>query len=124
NPSTVVEPAAQRLFVGMLFTEWCWKLAKCRNKSCDRYYLLNKVRPVYKRGTMCAHCNSRGSATRRVLQLRAEQFAERLRLAAAARKRWLRMSQRKQQVKGGNAKEYIAKSVNTDTAFAPVTVKW
>src|SRR5439155_5277290 len=84
NPFTVVERAAQRLFVGMLFTEWSWKLAKCRNKSCGRYYLLNKARPVYKRGTMCGSCNRIGSATRRVLQQRAEQYAERLRLATDA----------------------------------------
>jgi hypothetical protein len=124
NSLIAVEPAAQRLFVGMLFTEWAWNLAKCRNPSCGQYYILNKARRVYKRGTMCVRCNRIGSARRRVSQQRAEQSEERMRLAVDAMRQWNRMTDRQRRARANKVKEHLQRFVNAKSAHTAITVKW
>ena len=94
TPLSFVEGEAVRLFVGMLFTPYCKRIAKCRHERCGKYYLLTKPRPKYSRGTMCAPCRRKNCAENRTTQRRAERQAELVRLATQALESWGKKSKR------------------------------
>lgn len=107
EPCKDVMEHAQRLFVGMLFQEWAMRIAKCRRRQCGRYYVLNKPRAVYKRGTFCRRCSSLQSAAERTTARRREEHEARLRIASAAYDAWYRKGAKGPQRLGPLAK-YIA----------------
>jgi hypothetical protein len=54
---------AQRLFVGIMASDWSERLCKCRYPLCGKYFLCSKVRRSYRHGTFCSpEHRSRASA--------------------------------------------------------------
>jgi hypothetical protein len=123
TPLTFVEAEAVRLFVGMLFTPYCKRIAKCRNERCGKYYLLTKPRPKYSRGTMCAPCRRKTCAENRTAERRAERQAELAQLAMQALESWGTKDER-QRAKLGPLRDYIAAFVNRRTRHKGITAKW
>jgi hypothetical protein len=121
QPLKDVKDDVQRLFVGMLFAEWSMRIAKCRRIQCGRYYILNKPRAFYKRGTFCRRCSSSVSAAQRTTIQRRSQHEMRVRMAAKAYVEWEARDSKKRR-RLGSLKEYIASELRRQRQ--KLTVKW
>jgi hypothetical protein len=60
---------AQRLFLGMMASEWKDRLCKCRYQYCGRYFLHPKPRQCYRRGTLCCREHASSAAAAESMQL-------------------------------------------------------
>lgn len=118
KPRNDVKDDAQRLFVGMLFTRWSMRVAKCRHATCGRYYILNKPRVFYKRGTVCRRCSSSLSAAQRTTDQRRRQHETLLRAAVRAYAEW----HAKASLQRSSLKAYISRELRRQRG--EVTVKW
>lgn len=90
---SVAEDAAQRMFVGMLMSDWRLRIASCR--KCGLYFLLSHPKRTYPMGTHCPDCRrkrslesatratrqTRGQAARKLWALAGHRFKRRLRKA-------------------------------------------
>jgi len=77
---------AQRLFAGLVVSDWREALCKCRYPPCGRYFLLAKPRKVRRRGTFCCRQHqARTSAAARTKELRVTANRELVEFAA----KWL-----------------------------------
>jgi hypothetical protein len=84
---------AQLQLVALLLSEIRFKIAKCRNVGCERYFVLKYWRRAYKRGTRCMRCmpsrrredsrasnqKSRGDLRTELHRAIAKKFAEKIR---------------------------------------------
>jgi hypothetical protein len=59
NQFSVAEDAAQRMFVGMLMSEWRLRIARCW--KCGVYFLLSHPKRTYPNGTHCSPCRRKRS---------------------------------------------------------------
>src|SRR5262249_1666900 len=76
---------AQRLFLGIMLSEWQDCLCKCRYQYCGRYFVHPKPRSCYRRGTFCCREHAgRAAADEAPRQMR-KQGRERLIEVAARR---------------------------------------
>lgn len=121
QPRKDVEEDARRLFVGMLFTEWSLRIAKCRRPQCGLYYILKKPRRLYKRGTFCRRRNSLRAAAKRTEIVRRERQEARLRVSDEACWHWRAQNPAKQR-RLGLLEKYILSTLNEKGHF--VTAKW
>jgi hypothetical protein len=46
--------SAKRVFVGIMGSDWCQRLCKCRYPPCGRYFIGAKLRQSYRHGTFCS----------------------------------------------------------------------
>jgi len=46
---------ANRLFGGIIASDWSQCLCKCRYRPCGRYFIRAKLRRAYRHGTFCSH---------------------------------------------------------------------
>jgi hypothetical protein len=53
---------ATRIFLGILISEWRFRLCKCRYGPCGRYFLHPKPRALYRHGTFCTPDHLRRAA--------------------------------------------------------------
>ena len=53
---------SERLFVGILASDWQQRLCKCRYEPCGRYFVGTKLRQCYRHGTFCS-CEHLGRAS-------------------------------------------------------------
>jgi len=87
NPYFDVGVDATRLFVGLMASDWRWRLCKCHH--CGRYFLHPKPRQVYRKGTFC--CRQHQSHTTAVQRTRARRLRAKSQLvdfAAAQLVKW------------------------------------
>lgn len=56
------EVTANRLFVGIMASDWQQRLCKCRYLPCGRYFIGSKLRHCYRHGTFCTR-EHRGRAS-------------------------------------------------------------
>jgi hypothetical protein len=77
---------AQRLFTGLMASDWKESLCKCRYPSCGRYFLLARPRSVRKHGTFCCRQHqARQSAATCTKERRVAAYRELIAFAA----KWL-----------------------------------
>jgi len=86
DPKAFGEEAANRLFVTTLMSDWCRRVAKCRNESCGTYFLLKKVNFTYETGTFCRACNRKRSLRAAVISTKEKREIYRHELHRAAAK--------------------------------------
>ena len=53
---------AQRLFFGIMASDWKDRLCKCRYQYCGRYFLHPKPRACYRRGMFCCRQHAASAA--------------------------------------------------------------
>lgn len=84
------EDFARENLVLFLLSEFRHKLAKCRNETCGKYFLLTRINRLYKRGTLCDSCQRRRSQDSAKASTANERRHLRLALHIEAAKRFSR----------------------------------
>jgi len=124
------EVTAKRLFFGIMASDWHQNLCKCRYRSCGRYFVSAKIRPVYRHGTFCSRDHRARASANAVTKARRLSGKEILIDAAA---RWLRERDCVSTWQSDPAvKRRLASFLSTKTlknpnirgGRAPVTAKW
>jgi hypothetical protein len=112
DPKADARDEARRIFVLMMNSPVKSALFKCNEPDCGRYYILERPRRIYKRGTYCPQHRRRVSALRGTKAKREREQNAALNIAADALRRWPSLTERTRADHNNNEKEYISKKLS------------
>jgi hypothetical protein len=119
DPKADAIDEARRIFVLLMDASVKFALFKCGEPSCGCYYILERPRGTYKRGTYCPQHRRRVSALRGTKEKRDRERNAALEIAADAHWNWPSLTERTR-AKHKTKKAYIASKL-TNAGF---TAKW
>lgn len=122
---------AQRLFTGLLMSDWRESLCKCRYPFCGRYFLLARPWRVRKHGTFCCREHqARASAAACTKERRATAYRELVEFAAkwltewgVRSPDWVNNDRVKRRLAGALSR-YVGRKRNLRALRQNIQVKW
>ncbi len=119
DPKTDAREEARRIFVLLMNSVVKYALFKCGETNCGCYYILERPRGTYKRGTFCPQHRRRVSALRGTKEKRDQERSAALEIAVDAHRNWPNLTERTR-AKYKTEKGYIANKL----FHLGLTAKW
>jgi hypothetical protein len=113
-----IELNAQRLFTGLIASDWNGRFGKCRHPACGRYFVRTKLRRTYKRGLFCCR-EHQALASATVCTKKSRTAAHHGLIALAAKQLMERGVKNDQWKTDGRAKRRLAQAVSKCITKSP-----